>query len=84
MPEAPAAGGRLLQYRVSAIELVPLLGALLANRLLLSLLYQVSPTDPVTLAVVAALLPSSATLAILIPARSSTRIDPVQALRVEG
>jgi putative ABC transport system permease protein len=61
-----------------------LLGALLANRLLLALLYQVSPTDPVTLGVVTALLLGIAALASIIPARSSTRIDPVQALRAEG
>ncbi len=61
-----------------------LLGALLANRLLLALLYQVSPTDPVTLAVVTALLLGIAALASIVPARSSTRIDPVQALRAEG
>ena len=61
-----------------------LLGAVLANRLLLALLYQVSPTDPVTLGVVAVLLLAIATLASFIPARSSTRIDPVIALRAEG
>jgi len=61
-----------------------IIGALLANRLLASLLYEVSPTDGVTLAVVAALLLLIATLATFIPARSSTRIDPASALRVEG
>jgi predicted permease len=63
---------------------VGLLGALLANRLLASMLYQVSPTDGVTLLTVTALLLSVATLASLIPARSSTRIDAVIALRAEG
>jgi len=61
-----------------------IIGALLANHLLASLLYEVSPTDGVTLAVVAALLLLIATLATFIPARSSTRIDPASALRVEG
>ena len=60
-----------------------LLGALLANRLLVALLYRVSPADPLTLAVVAVLLITVAVLASLIPARSSTRIDPVQSLRAE-
>ena len=60
-----------------------LLGALLANRLLVALLYRVSPEDPLTLAVVAVLLITVAVLASLIPARSSTRIDPVQSLRAE-
>jgi putative ABC transport system permease protein len=61
-----------------------LLGALLANRLLLALLYQVSPTDPATLSIVVVLLLTVAGLASLFPARSSTRIDPVQALRADG
>jgi predicted permease len=60
-----------------------LLGALLANRLLVALLYEVTPTDAVTLIVVAVLLLVIATLASVIPARSSTRIDPAVALRVE-
>ncbi len=60
-----------------------LTGALLANRLLGALLYDVSPTDGVTLAAVAAMLLGVATLASVIPARSSTRIQPVIALRVE-
>ena len=68
----------------SAGMVTGLLGALLANRLLLALLYQVSPTDPATLGVVTALLLGIAALASIIPARSSTRIDPAQALRAEG
>lgn len=59
-------------------------GALLTNRLLSALLYDVSPTDAVTLAVVAGMLLSVALLASGIPAHSSTRIDPVKALRTEG
>lgn len=60
------------------------LGALLANRLLAAMLYEVSPTDGATLAVVAAFLLGVALLASLIPARASTRIEPALALRVEG
>lgn len=59
-------------------------GALLTNRLLSALLYDVSPTDAVTLAVVAGMLLSVALLASGIPAHSSTRIDPVSALRLDG
>jgi ABC-type antimicrobial peptide transport system permease subunit len=59
-------------------------GVVLANRLLVSMLYEVSPTDGVTLSVVAAFLLGVATLACVIPARSSTRIDPVIALRADG
>jgi putative ABC transport system permease protein len=60
-----------------------LLGALLANRLLTALLYRVSPTDPLTFAAAAILLLTVAVLASLIPARSSTHIDPMQSLRAE-
>jgi predicted permease len=60
-----------------------LAGALLANRLLSAMLYDVSPTDGVTLAFVAGLLLGVAALASAIPARSITRIDPVIALRTE-
>ena len=60
-----------------------LIGALLANRLLLVLLYDVTPTDPATLSAVTGFLIVVAAVATLIPARTSTRIDPVVALRAE-
>ncbi len=60
-----------------------LLGALAANRLLSALLFEVSPTDAPTLGVVALVLLGVAALASLLPARSSTRIEPVVALRAE-
>lgn len=61
-----------------------LAGALLANRLLAAMLYEVSPTDGATLTVVTAFLLGVALLASLLPARASTRIDPAIALRAEG
>jgi ABC-type lipoprotein release transport system permease subunit len=60
-----------------------LAGALLTNRVLTALLYQVSPTDSPTLGIVSALLLAVATLASLIPARQATRVDPMEALRAE-
>jgi putative ABC transport system permease protein len=60
-----------------------LIGALLANRLLLGLLYDVTPTDPATLSAVTGFLIVVAAVASLIPARATTRIDPVVALRTE-
>ncbi len=63
---------------------VGLLGALLANRLLVALLYDVTPTDLTTLTAVTGLLIGVTALASLIPARSTTRIDAVVALRAEG
>jgi putative ABC transport system permease protein len=60
-----------------------LLGAILANRLLVALLYGVAATDGVTLAAAAAFLLGVAALASAIPARTSTRVDPVLALRAD-
>jgi putative ABC transport system permease protein len=62
---------------------IGLLGALFANRLLSSLLYEVSATDTSTLAAASALLLLVASAASLIPARSTARIDPTEALRAE-
>ncbi len=48
------------------------------------LLFETSPTDGGTLALIAALLLAVAALASLAPARLSMRADPVAALRAEG
>jgi ABC-type antimicrobial peptide transport system permease subunit len=61
-----------------------LFGTLLTNRLLVALLYEVTPTDLATLVAVTGFLIGVATLASLIPARSATRIEAVTALRAEG
>ena len=58
-------------------------GALAVSHLLRSLLFQVSPIDPLTLAGVCVLLLAVATLAGYLPARRAARIDPVEALRTE-
>jgi ABC-type antimicrobial peptide transport system permease subunit len=59
-------------------------GSLLANRLLESMLYNVTPTDGVTLGIVTGFLLGVATFASVIPARTTARIDPVIALRTDG
>ncbi len=59
------------------------LGALLGTRVLASLVYQVSTTDPLTLAATAAVLVGSAALASWVPARRATRVDPAVSLRAE-
>ena len=55
----------------------------MANRLSSALLFEVSPTDPATLGGIVVLLLAVAAMASLIPARSSTRIEPVTALKTE-
>jgi putative ABC transport system permease protein len=57
--------------------------ALAAGRALSSMLFDLSPGDPATLAAVAALLATIALVASYLPARRATRIDPVIALRAE-
>jgi ABC-type antimicrobial peptide transport system permease subunit len=53
------------------------------GKLLSSLLYRVSPFDPVVMAIAAAVLSTSAMLACYLPARRATRIVPLEALRSE-
>jgi putative ABC transport system permease protein len=54
--------------------------ALASTRLLTSLLFEVSPTDPVTFALGAATLLALVLLSSTVPALRATRIDPVRAL----
>jgi putative ABC transport system permease protein len=55
--------------------------ALATTRLLASSLFGVSPADPVTFVIVAAVLVAVGLVATLIPARRATRVDPTQALQ---
>jgi ABC-type antimicrobial peptide transport system permease subunit len=59
------------------------LTALASTRALRSMLFEVSPTDPLTLGVVAVLLAAVALVASLVPARRAARTDPMVALRAE-
>jgi putative ABC transport system permease protein len=57
--------------------------AFIVSRIIGSLLYQVSATDPLTYLVVPLLLAAVALVACYIPARRAMKIDPMIALRVE-
>jgi putative ABC transport system permease protein len=60
---------------------IGLTAAVVMMRAFRTLLYEVSPSDPITLAGVAAVLLSTALLACAVPARRAMRVDPVAALR---
>jgi len=62
---------------------VGLAGALALTRLMLALLYGVSPTDPATFVAVPALLTGVALLATWVPARRAARVEPLVAIRSE-
>ncbi len=57
--------------------------AFLVTRLMRSLLFGVSPFDPLTFATVALVLTVVAIAACYIPARRASRVDPIVALRFE-
>jgi putative ABC transport system permease protein len=60
-----------------------LAAALVLTRLMETLLFEVRPNDPATLAGVAGLITAVAAVASLVPAFRATRVDPVVALRDE-
>jgi predicted permease len=69
---------------VTAIGVLVGVGAsLLSARLIATLIYGVSPRDPVSLAGAAMLLLAAATAACIAPARRATRVDPLIALSAE-
>jgi ABC-type antimicrobial peptide transport system permease subunit len=60
-----------------------LIAALILTRLMASLLFGVTSTDPVTYLGVSILLAAVAIIATYIPARRATQVDPIKILRYE-
>jgi ABC-type antimicrobial peptide transport system permease subunit len=56
-------------------------GALAVTRVMASLLFDLSPTDPLTFVGVTVVLGAVAVLASYLPARRAARVDPIVALR---
>jgi putative ABC transport system permease protein len=78
---------RLVLREALALAAIALLfglaGSLALSRVLRSLLFEVTPTDPATLASVCLVVLAVSALAAFLPARRAMRIDPVVALRYE-
>jgi putative ABC transport system permease protein len=60
-----------------------LVAALVLSRAVTSLLYQVSPTDPVALGGACLILMAIGAVAAFLPAQRATSIDPMEALRAD-
>jgi putative ABC transport system permease protein len=68
---------------VAAGVLLGLAGSLLLTRLMSSLLFGVSPTDPLTMLTISLMLVGVALLASYVPARRAAKVSPMVALRYE-
>jgi ABC-type antimicrobial peptide transport system permease subunit len=74
--------GRSLRL-VAAGTVCGLVASVAVTRVMSGLLYDVSPLDPVVFAGVSVLLAAAGLVASLVPARRATRVDPIEALRIQ-
>lgn len=86
-----ASGADIGRMVLRDIGLLALLGlgigiaaSLLLGGVLRGMLHEISPTDPVTFASMAALLLVAALAATAVPARRAARVDPIDSLRSDG
>ena len=68
---------------VSVGALLGLAGALACTRVLQSLLFDLTPSDPITYVSIVGVLGAAALAASWIPARRAAKVDPIAALRSE-
>jgi ABC-type antimicrobial peptide transport system permease subunit len=84
---SPSTLGRAVVREALAVAIVGtgagLVGALALSRAVRSLVFEVSPSDPATLGIVALLLLVVSVIASHSPARHAARTDPLQALRMD-
>jgi putative ABC transport system permease protein len=60
-----------------------LLASLAVSRVIANLIWGISPHDPLTLTVVVTTMVTVSALACYFPARRATRVDPMEALRIQ-